>query len=184
VNKAAATGSIAVQSSPSGADAVLYGGSSTAAAAELFNQTAASSPATRLFGPSALDDPSLVSTLSPAAAKQVEISAPGYTPKSLPAGADAQFVSPFKAAFGHTPATQAIFGYEAMTAVLAVLREAGSAANNRSTVVHDFFAIRNRPSVLGSYTIDPAGDTNLGSFVLDRISGGRLVPFKAVQAQG
>lgn len=184
VNNAAATGSIAVQRSPSGADAVLYGGSSASAAAQLFNQTAAASPSTRLFGPSALDDPSFASALSLAAAKQVEISAPGYTAKNLPAGADAQFVSPFKAAFGHTPATEAIFGYEAMNAVLAVLREAGSAANNRATVVHDFFAIRKRQSVLGTYSIDQAGDTDLGSFVLSRISGGRLVPFKALQAHG
>ena len=40
------------------------------------------------------------------------------------------------------PRDEAIFGYEAMAAVLDVLREAGASANNRTTVVHDFFGIQ------------------------------------------
>ena len=73
------------------------------------------------------------------------------------------------------PRPEAIFGYEAMSSVMAVLREAGSAADNRSTVVHDFFSIRNRDSVLGSYSINVNGDTSLGPFVFSRFEHGKLI---------
>ena len=43
--------------------------------------------------------------------------------------------------------------------------EAASGANNRQTVVKDFFAIKNRSSPLGTYSIDKNGDTNLGPLV-------------------
>ena len=74
-----------------------------------------------------------------------------------------------------------IFGYEAMSAVLAVLREAGSAANNRSTVVHAFLAIKNRQSVLGTYSMNSSGDTSIAPFVFSRLQQGKLVPFAQVQ---
>jgi branched-chain amino acid transport system substrate-binding protein len=180
----AAKASIRVQPSETGAGAVLYAGSSETGAAQLFNRVAAANPSLRLFGPSALDDSTFASALSPATARQVEISSPGFLTQQLPPAAATQFAGPFKAAYGHTPATEAIFGYEAMSAVLAVLRQAGASANNRSTVVHGFFALKNRQSVLGTYSIDQAGDTNLGSFVISRISSGRAVPFKALQEQG
>jgi ABC-type branched-subunit amino acid transport system substrate-binding protein len=76
---------------------------------------------------------------------------------------------------------QAIFGYEAMSAMLAVLREAGSHANNRSTVVHDFLAIKNRPSALGTYSMNSNGDTSIAPFVFSRVRQGKLVPFAQVQ---
>jgi branched-chain amino acid transport system substrate-binding protein len=119
--------------------------------------------------------------LSPGAARQLEVSSPGFLPSDLPATASQQFVTPFRTAYGHAPSAGAIFGYEAMSALLSVLRKAGSAANNRSTVVRDFFAIRNRPSVIGTYSINAVGDTSLGAFVFSRVRGGQLVPFKSVQ---
>jgi hypothetical protein len=71
-----------------------------------------------------------------------------------------------------------------MNAVLAVLHEAGSSANDRSTVVHDFFAIKTRTSPLGTYSINSDGDTNLGPFVFSHVKAGKLVPFKFLQVQG
>jgi branched-chain amino acid transport system substrate-binding protein len=171
-----------VVSSPTGADAVFYGSNSDSAAARALDAVAQASPAVKMFGPSALDDAAFASALSPAA-RNVYISSPGFLPQKLTA-AGKKFVSDFTASYGHAPATQAIFGYEAMAAVLSVLREAGSSANNRSTVVHDFFAIKNRPSVLGTYSINVNGDTSLAPFVFSRLSGGALVPFKFVQVQG
>lgn len=175
----AGSASISVVHSPASADGILYAGTSGAGAARLFNGAGSS---VKLFASSAVAfDPEFVASLSPAAAKQVEVSTPGFTPGDLPAAATQQFVRPFQAAYGHAPSIQAIFGYEAMDALISVLREAGSAANNRSTVVHDFLAIRNRPSVLGTYSIDAAGDTSIGPFVFSHVKSGQLVPFKAVQ---
>ena len=157
--------------SSSGADAVFFGASETAAgaAAKLFGAVGAHG--VKLFAPSALAS----ATLPPG----TYVSEPGFLPKQVPALGQSQFVKPFEARYGHAPATEAIFGYEAMAAVLAVLRQAGGNANDRTTVVKDFFAIRNRQSVLGTYSIDSAGDPNIAPFVFSRFKGGALVPWRA-----
>jgi branched-chain amino acid transport system substrate-binding protein len=179
----AASASISVLPAATGADAVFDGASSEAAAARLFNATAASDPTVKLFAPSALGDSTFAALLSPSV-RNAYVSVPGFLPGGLTATAKSRFVAPFVAAYHHTPAPQAIFGYEAMSAVLAVLHQAGSSAGDRSTVVHDFFAIRNRNSVLGSYSINANGDTSLAPFVFGRIAKGKLVPFRFVPVQG
>jgi branched-chain amino acid transport system substrate-binding protein len=181
--KSHASPAVTVVTTRASADAVLYAGTSTAGAASIFNQAAAGTPGVKLFGSSAIAQDAFAAALSPAAQRATYVSLPGFMASDLSAAGKA-FVAAFRAANGHAPATEAIFGYEAMAAVMAVLHEAGSGAGNRTTVVHDFFAIRNRSSALGTYSINQNGDTSLAPFVLDRISAGKLVPYKAVQAQG
>jgi branched-chain amino acid transport system substrate-binding protein len=172
-------GTISAVSSQTGADGVFYGSDSPGAAARFFEKAAAANPAAKLFGPSALDDATFAAGISPAV-RNLYVSAPGFLAQDLtPAGS--KFVSDFKSQYGHTPVLQAIFGYEAMSAVLAVLREAGAQANNRSTVVHDFLAIKNRQSVLGTYSMNSDGDTSIAPFVFSRLERGTLVPFASVQ---
>jgi branched-chain amino acid transport system substrate-binding protein len=179
VVKQDAAGSISVVGSLSGADGAFYGGGSPPAAARFFNKAALSSPTIKLFGPSALDGPSLPANLAPGA-HNVFISAPGFLKQNLtPAGS--KFVTDFTTAYGHAPVSQAIFGYEAMSAVLAVLRKAGTAANNRSTVVSDFLSLKNRQSVLGTYSMSSSGDISIAPFVFSRIQQGKLVPFAQIQ---
>jgi branched-chain amino acid transport system substrate-binding protein len=183
VKNNAASAGLSVAGAPSGADAVFYGGSSQAGAARLFDASAAGTPAVKLFAPSALADPAFVSRLS-SADRNVYVSAPGFLARDLPATAQTQFVKPFQDTYHRTPAPQAIFGYEAMSAVIAALHQAGTSASDRATVVRDFFALKNRSSVLGTYSINANGDTSLAPFVFSRLAGGKLVPFKSVQAQG
>ena len=172
------SGSISAVASLSAADGAFYGTSSPAGAERFFARGASSNPSLKLFAPSALDDPTLAPQLS--GAGNLYISAPGFLKQNLtPAGTT--FASQFTTAYGHAPVPQAIFGYEAMSAVLAVLREAGSQANNRATVVHDFLAIKNRQSVLGTYSISSTGDTSIAPFVFSRVRQGKLVPFAQVQ---
>jgi branched-chain amino acid transport system substrate-binding protein len=173
------SGSLSLASSPGGADGVFYGSDSIARAARFFDSVAASNPGAKLFGPSALDDPSFAAGLR-SGARSVYISAPGFLKSNLTA-AGTTFVSQFTSAYGRAPVAQAIFGYEAMSALLAVLREAGSGAGNRGTVVHDFFTLKRSQSVLGSYSIDAAGDTSIAPFVFSRLQAGSLVPFAQVQ---
>jgi ABC-type branched-subunit amino acid transport system substrate-binding protein len=176
---------LTVASAASGADGAFVGAADPSFAARTFASLAGSNPSLKLFGPSAVDTPALVSGLASAPGNlNLYVSSPGFLTGEL--NPDAQkFVADFRAAYGHPPAPSAIFGYEAMAAVLDVLHGAGSAANNRATVVKDFFGIRNRSSVLGTYSIAPAtGDTNLGAFVFSRLSRHTLVPFKSVTVQG
>jgi branched-chain amino acid transport system substrate-binding protein len=88
------------------------------------------------------------------------------------------------AAYQHAPVPEAIFGYEAMASLIDVLKQAGGSANDRATVVRDFFAIKNRSSVVGTYSINANGDTTLAPFVFNHLRAGKLVPFKFLQPQG
>jgi branched-chain amino acid transport system substrate-binding protein len=175
-----AAGPTTTTTSASSADAMFYGASSASAAARFFNKA---NPKLKLFGPSSLDSGAFASALSPSL-RNVFVSSPGFLERDYTAAARSSFLRPFEAAYGHAPAPDAIFGYEAMAALLAVIHEDGSLANERSKVVHDFFAIKNRSSVLGTYSLNSNGDTSLAPFVFSRLQGGKLVPFRFVQAQG
>jgi branched-chain amino acid transport system substrate-binding protein len=179
----AAAASITVTPSASGADAVFYGAVSEDAAARMFNSAGSASAAVKLFGPSALDSTTFAGKLSPAA-HHVYISSPGFMTKDLSETAKSEFLKPFEDTYHRVPSPQAIFGYEAMSAVLSVLKKAGASATDRATVVQDFFAIKNRDSVLGTYSINANGDTSLAPFVFSRPVNGKLVPFQSLQVQG
>ena len=169
----AGTQGLSIVSGAASADAVFYGGNNTARAARALDQAATAAGTAKLFAPSALYDDAFVARLSAAAQRNLYVSAPGFTPATLtPAGQ--QFVTAFRGAYGHAPVPQAIFGYEAMSAVLAVLKEAGVNAASRAVVVSDFRSLHNRQSVLGTYSIS-SGDTSLAPFVFGRPRGGRLV---------
>lgn len=167
----------------SGAQGVVFATASPLAAKTLFDGVAAANPSVKLFAPSALADSGFAASLTPAAGASLRVSSPGFTSATLSATGRG-FVTAFTSTYGHAPSPEAIFGYEAMSAVLTVLRKAGTSANNRTTVVKDFFALRNRASVLGTYSINANGDTSLAPFVISRIASGHLVPFRFVSEQG
>ena len=90
---------------------------------------------------------------------------------------DEGFVTSFQSHYHHTPAPQAIFGYEAMRAVIAALRQAGTHAAVRQAVVADFRSLKRSAgqSAIGAYTMHD-GDISIAPFVFATVSGGRLVP--------
>ena len=164
---------LTIASSAAGAGAVFYGSNSAVAAATALKQAAAAGSA-KLFVPSALYDSSFVAGLGSSVAGRLYVSTPGFAPSQVPASASS-FVSAFQSSYGHAPAPEAIFGYEAMSSVLAVLREAGAGANQRATVVKDYLALKDRQSVLGTYSLHN-GDTSLTQpFTFARVRGGQLV---------
>jgi branched-chain amino acid transport system substrate-binding protein len=177
VRQAAGAAGLSVVSSPSTADAVFYGGAADAAASAKLNALAAQSPSAKLFASSALYDDQFVSTLGAAARSNLYVSAPGFAPAALSPGGQ-QFASSFASAYGHQPAPQAIFGYEAMSALVAVLGRQGKLAGNRADVVSAFRTLKDRTSVIGTYSI-AGGDTSLAPFVIGRWQGGKLVPHAA-----
>jgi ABC-type branched-subunit amino acid transport system substrate-binding protein len=180
----AASHGVTIASTSAGADGVLFAGNSAAEGARVLSQAAG--PSVKLFAPSALAEASFAAALSPAAQDETYVSSPGFTRFTLPPlGSD--FESAFRIAYGHAPGPDAVFGYEAVKAILTALDKAGSSAGNRSTVVHDFFGIRNRRSAIGTYSIDKNGDISFvgaAPFVINRIENGNLVPFRAVPQPG
>jgi ABC-type branched-subunit amino acid transport system substrate-binding protein len=173
----ARTAGLTLVESKSTADGIFFGGGASSASA--FGALATANPSVKLFGPSALSSATL-----PAGDPNVYVSTPGFTPKQLsPAGR--KFVADFTSDYGHAPSTQAIFGFEAVRALLSVLQRAGADANDRATVVRDFFAFRGADSsALGPYSINANGDISIAPFVFSRSRGGKLVPFRFVQVQG
>jgi ABC-type branched-subunit amino acid transport system substrate-binding protein len=164
-------------------DATFYGGTSAAGAARVFMGAAGSNPQARLFASSGLATTEFATAIgstlgSTKSSPKVYVSLPAEPAAQLPAAA-AQFVTDFKSRFGHAPAPQAIYGYEAMAAVIDAIHKAGRGANDRARVVRDFDDIRNRPnSLLGPYSIT-AGDSSLTGFVFETPKAGRLVRAKA-----
>lgn len=78
------------------------------------------------------------------------------------------FAREFRSTYGHTPASQAIFGYAAMAAALKALQRAGSAANDRGTVRDAFFTLKNEQlavgssgPVIGTYTVNKGGTVSI-----------------------
>jgi branched-chain amino acid transport system substrate-binding protein len=169
---------------PGSADAVFIGASDKALASQFLDGVAGVNPSAKLFAPSALDQDAFAAGLSAAAQHNLEVSSPGFIdsgPKADLTALGGQFVSAFRAAYGHSPAQTAIFGYEAMDLVLDSLRRAGTQANNRSAVVAQFQRTNGRSSVLGTYSIDGNGDTTAAPYVLSHFRAGRLVPFDSMQ---
>lgn len=167
---------LTVQASASGADGVFYGGLPGTSATRALDSAASAAPSAKLFASSALYDDTFVAKLSSAAQSALTVSAPGFYPSSALDAVGKQFVSTFTRHYRHAPVPQAIFGYEAMRAVLAVLAEAGRHASSRQVVVSDFRALKRSASqsALGAYALS-GGDTNIARFVFARVSGGRLV---------
>jgi branched-chain amino acid transport system substrate-binding protein len=93
-------------------------------------------------------------------------------PEQLPA-AGQDFVRSYRDAFGEPPDRYAAYGYEAMAVVLDSIERARD-PRDRSAVIDAFFATTDRDSVLGSYSIDEAGDTSLDAIAGYRVDGGEF----------
>jgi branched-chain amino acid transport system substrate-binding protein len=87
----------------------------------------------------------------------------------------------YRSQFHEAASSYALYGYEAMSAVLLAIRRAGSHGNDRQAVIDKFFAIRDRGSVLGRYSIQADGDTTLARYGFDRVLDGRLVFYRAFE---
>jgi branched-chain amino acid transport system substrate-binding protein len=176
VKQDAPSAGITVVNSLSGADGYFYGAgaSGAASASSALADAAKSNSAIKLFVPSALDTSAFASSFGPANIS-LYASAPGVM------SGDQPFISQFKQAYGHAPAQQAVFGYVAMSAVLKALDEAGASANNRTTVVHDFFTLKNFSSPVGALSFNGDGNPSVAPFVISRLRNGALVPVKQVQ---
>jgi branched-chain amino acid transport system substrate-binding protein len=188
VKQDAKAAGLSIATTPGAADAIFYGASlvspgARAEAVHALAHAAAASPAARLFVPSGLYDSQFAASLGSTVARRLTVSSPGFLPKDLtPAGKT--FVADFAHAYGHQPAPEAIFGYEAMAALLYTLNQIGSLANNRAAVVTDFRSLKNPPnSVIGSYSIQ-GGDPTIAPLIFAHVRGGQLIPFKFVQSSG
>ena len=180
----------------SGSNALLYAGSDIAVGLDLFETVHRADPSVKLFGGDGISLSGFLEGLG-----DVELDT-YVTAPTLPVGNYAvsgeQFLSTFREQFGRDAESVAIFGYEAGNAVLDSIRtgvrgDIGTEAMStlRKGTRDAFFTISERPSALGSYSIDSYGDTSLTFYGAYRVENGELllgraidVPLSVLQAVG
>jgi len=180
--KAANYRSVATTIKGTGADCVFFGGITDNNAVQLFKDLHAAMPSAKLFGPDGVAETAFFSKLGSSLEKVVYITNPTLDPKLYPASGQ-EFFKTYKAKFGADPEAYAIYGYEAMGVLLEAIKNAGAKGNDRQAVIDAFFKIKDRESVLGTYSIDENGDTTLSDYGGDRVVGGKLVFDKVIKAQ-
>jgi branched-chain amino acid transport system substrate-binding protein len=163
-------------------DAFLYAGEASPGAARIYAAVAAADPGALLFGSAALADETFMRSLPAAVMRRMRLTAPLLPPRLLPHAAR-RFEEGFRTTFGRQPAPDALQAYEATRVVLDSIRAAGPKGNDRSSVIDAFFATRDHPSVLGTYSIDRYGDTSLSTFAGDRMTRAGLVLDKVLKVK-
>ena len=166
----------------SGAQAVFFALTSVSQAQRLWAAFGTLAPRLKLFAPNALATGAFA-RVAGRAAKNTFLTRATIDPKLYPPDAT-KVLDDFEAAYKRRPVTQALFGYEAMSAVLAAIKKAGDNGNDRKAVVDAFFAFSNRPSPLGTFSIDDDGDISLREYGGYRIVGGALSFDKVLEVGG
>jgi branched-chain amino acid transport system substrate-binding protein len=161
----------------SGARAVFFSGAPSPGVVALWQQLHGADSHLRLLGASALAEPAFAAQLGSAAA-HTYLTTP-LLPLSLYPAPAARVLAAYQRRFHQAPGPYALYGYEAMSVVLYAIRRAGRHGDDRADVIRQFFAIRDRDSVLGRYSVLPSGDTTLSRYAVDRVEGGRLVFYRA-----
>jgi branched-chain amino acid transport system substrate-binding protein len=102
---------------------------------------------------------------------QLYLTSPFLDPSLLPPQGQG-FLDAYRKRFGERAAPAAAYGYESMALLLDAIRRAGGDGDDRGAVVDAVLSTRDRPSVLGTYSIDGNGDTTLDAVSGYRISDG------------
>jgi branched-chain amino acid transport system substrate-binding protein len=178
--KAANYRSLAGKIRSSGANGMFFGGITANNAVQLWKDIYSADPALKMFGPDGVAQSDFTEKLGPAQANTF-ITNPTLPPDLYPPAAK-KFFATFKSKYGDNPEPYAIYGYEAMNATLQAIRNAGDKGNCREDVIKGLYAIKDRSSVLGTYSIDADGDTTITDYGGNRVKGGQLVFDKVIKA--
>jgi branched-chain amino acid transport system substrate-binding protein len=179
--KAANYRSLGAKIKASGADGMFFGGITANNAVQLWKDVYAATPNLKMFGPDGVAQSDFTAKLGPSQTNTF-VTNPTLPPQLYPPSAQ-KFFATFKSKYGDNPEPYAIYGYEAMKAAMQALKNAGDKANCREDVIKGFYAIKDRPSVLGTYSIDADGDTTITDYGGNRVENGKLVFDKVIKAQ-
>jgi branched-chain amino acid transport system substrate-binding protein len=180
--KAANFRAVAAKLKSAGADCMFFGGITQNKAVQLWIDVHGFNPDIKLFGPVGVAETPFTSKIPASAQSKTYLTTPTIDPKEYPP-AGREFLRNYKQKYGIEPESYAIFGYEAMKVALLAIQNAGAKGNDRQAVVDAFFKIKNRDSVLGTYSIDENGDTTLSSYGGNMVKNGKLVFDKVITVQ-
>jgi branched-chain amino acid transport system substrate-binding protein len=180
--KAATYRSLATKIKSKGADCMFFGGITDNKAVQVWKDVGAANPTIKMFGPDGVAESSFTTKLPANLQPRTFVTNPTLDPKLYPPAAQ-DFFKTYKQKYGKAPEPYAIYGYEAMQVALLAIQNAGDKGNDRQAVIDQFFKIKDRDSVLGTYSIDQNGDTTLSDYGGDKVKGGNLVFDKVIKAK-
>jgi branched-chain amino acid transport system substrate-binding protein len=168
-------------------DCVLISADAESGAVALTTQLAATMPEVKIFGSAGLAESTYTDHAQggiPASIdSRVVLTAPTLAESQYPPSARA-FAAAYQRRYGPVE-PDSIFGYEAMSLLLSAVDRAtdrGTEPAVRSAVRTALFATQDRHSVLGTYSIDRAGDTTLRRYGVYGIAAGHLTFWQAITA--
>lgn len=155
-------------------DCFIWSGVTGENGVQVFKDVAAANASVKLYGPDGVAEEAFTNPKKggiPAdvgARTKVTVATLGL--KDLP---DAKpVIDGFKTTYGVAqPDPYAIYGYETMALALDTIKRAADKGNDRTEVLKQLYATKDRKSVLGTYSIDANGDTSLtdyGLYVIDK----------------
>jgi len=156
----------------SGAQAVFLGGIACNNGAKLMQDIKSVNPSIKLLMPDGFSDPAANGSV----AEGAYISVAGSSPKDLK-GPGATFVKSFGKQVGTTPNPYAAYGAQAMLVMLQVVAKSGG---QRAAATKSLFGLTVTNGILGTFTINSAGDTNLQPITVYKQVGKKLVPQKTL----
>jgi branched-chain amino acid transport system substrate-binding protein len=156
----------------SGAQAVFLGGIACNNGAKLMQDIRAVAPKVKLQMPDGFSDP----VANGAVANGAYISVAGQPPKSL-TGQGAIFVKSFGKSIGASPNPYSQYGAQAMQVMLQAVAAGGG---DRAKTTKAIFGINITNGIIGNFTINATGDTNLTPITIYKQAGKNLVPVKTL----
>jgi branched-chain amino acid transport system substrate-binding protein len=165
----------------SGAQAVFFAGGTSPETVALWKQLHGADPRLWLLGSSTMVNPTFASAIGGGPAARTLLTTPVLPVSHYPASAQ-RVLAQYRRQFGERAEAYALFGYAAMSATLEAIRRAGGRGNNRQAVIDALFAAGEHDSVIGPYAIEPDGETTLSSYGVDRVSGGKPVFWRELDA--
>jgi branched-chain amino acid transport system substrate-binding protein len=145
------------------ADAMVYTGITANGAVPLWRAVHRRAPRLMLVGADGIAVSGFARRIGRGAARRTSLTVAVLAPDSYPAAAQPVFEA-FRARHGRDADPYMLYGYEAMRVLLDCIRATDPARPLRPQVRDALFAIRDRDSVLGRYSIDRNGDTTLSSY--------------------
>lgn len=156
----------------SGADAIFLGGIICNNGAKLIKDLKAGVPGATLIAPDGFSDPK-----SNTAAFDGSYASVAGAPPSALKGEGAAFVKDFKKQIGATPNPYSAYAAQAMLVMMNAIEKSDG---TRASVTENLFGQKVTNGILGTFTINEAGDTSLKPITIYQQKAGELVPLKTI----
>jgi branched-chain amino acid transport system substrate-binding protein len=173
--KASSYEALATAIKATGAQAVFLGGIACNNGAQLMKDIKSVDPNIQLLMPDGFSDPNANGPV----ANHAYISVAGEPPTKLK-GKGKDFVKRFGKQIGAVPNPYAAYGAQAMDVMLQAISKSGG---QRAATTKGIFGLTITNGILGTFTINKTGDTNLTPITVYKQMGKNLLPVKTITPQ-